>query len=145
MADEYFKLGERIRIVDAVKQAEKNTSGEIRVHIENHTKKDILDRAADVFALLKMHKTEQRNGVLFYLALNDKQFAVLGDAGINAVVPKDLWASIKDEMVKHFAQNDFTQGLITGITMAGVKLKEHFPYQTDDVNELPDEISFGKQ
>ncbi|MDX9845648.1 MAG: TPM domain-containing protein [Tenuifilaceae bacterium] len=145
MADEYFKLGERIRIVDAVKQAEKNTSGEIRVHIENHTKKDILDRAADVFALLKMHKTEQRNGVLFYLALNDKQFAVLGDAGINAVVPKDFWESIKDEMVKHFAQNDFTQGLITGITMAGVKLKEHFPYQTDDVNELPDEISFGKQ
>lgn len=145
MADEYFKLGERIRIVDAVKQAEKNTSGEIRVHIENHTKKDILDRAADVFALLKMHKTEQRNGVLFYLALNDKEFAVLGDAGINAVVPKDFWESIKDEMVKHFAQNDFTQGLITGITMAGVKLKEHFPYQTDDVNELPDEISFGKQ
>lgn len=145
MADEYFKLGEKIRIVDAVKQAEKNTSGEIRVHIENHTKKDILDRAADVFALLKMHKTEQRNGVLFYLALNDKQFAVLGDAGINAVVPKDFWESIKDEMVKHFAQNDFTQGLITGITMAGVKLKEHFPYQTDDVNELPDEISFGKQ
>ena len=145
MADEYFKLGERIRIVDAVNQAEKNTSGEIRVHIENHTKKDILDRAADVFALLKMHKTEQRNGVLFYLALNDKEFAVLGDAGINAVVPKDFWESIKDEMVKHFAQNDFTQGLITGITMAGVKLKEHFPYQTDDVNELPDEISFGKQ
>ncbi len=145
MADEYFKLGERIRIVDAVKQAEKNTSGEIRVHIENHSKKDVLDRAADVFALLKLHKTAMRNGVLFYLAIQDKQFAVLGDAGINAVVPPNFWESIKDEMVKHFAQNDFTQGLITGVTMAGEKLKDHFPYQTDDINELPDEISFGKQ
>jgi uncharacterized membrane protein len=145
MADEYFKLGERIRIVDAVKQAEKNTSGEIRVHIENQSKKDVLDRAADVFALLKLHKTAKRNGVLFYLAIQDKQFAVLGDAGINAVVPPNFWESIKNEMVKHFAQNDFTQGLITGVTMAGEKLKEHFPYQTDDINELPDEISFGKQ
>lgn len=143
LADE-FKLGQKVKVVNAIKEAEKNTSGEIRVHIENHCKKDVLDRAADVFAMLKMHKTEQRNGVLFYLALKDKQFAVLGDAGINAVTPDNIWESIKDAMLVHFAKNDFMEGLAVGISMAGEKLKQHFPFQKDDVNELPDEISFGQ-
>lgn len=145
MVEDFFKLGEKIRIVDAVKEAEKNTSGEIRVHIDDRCKKDILDRAADVFALLKMHKTELRNGVLFYLAIEDRQFAVLGDAGINALVPDNFWESVKEAMTKQFSQNNFPEGLIAGITLAGENLKKHFPYQKDDINELPDEISFGKQ
>lgn len=135
---------EKKRIVDAIKQAELNTSGEVRVHIESHCKKDVLDRAADVFALLKMHKTQLRNGVLFYLAIKDKQFAVLGDAGINSLVPENFWEEVKDEMLLHFKQGNFAVGLVNGITMAGEKLKQHFPYQKDDINELPDEISFGK-
>jgi uncharacterized membrane protein len=143
MAIDNFKLAEKIKIVNAIKQAEKNTSGEVRVHIENYSKTDVLDRAADVFAMLKMHKTQLRNGVLFYLALKDQNFAVLGDAGINAVVPNNFWESIKEAMQEHFKKGDFAEGLSIGITMAGEKLKEHFPYQKDDVNELPDDISFG--
>jgi uncharacterized membrane protein len=143
MAIDNFKLAEKIKIVNAIKHAEKNTSGEVRVHIENHSKTDVLDRAADVFAMLKMHKTQLRNGVLFYLALKDQNFAVLGDAGINAVVPNNFWESIKEAMQEHFKKGDFAEGLSIGITMAGEKLKEHFPYQKDDFNELPDDISFG--
>jgi len=143
MAIDKFKLAEKIKIVNAIKRAEKNTSGEVRVHIENHCKVDVLDRAADVFAMLKMHKTQLRNGVLFYLALKDQNFAVLGDAGINAVVPNNFWESIKDAMLENFKKGNFAEGLSVGITMAGEKLKEHFPYQKDDVNELPDDISFG--
>ena len=135
---------ERLQIESAIKDAEMNTSGEIRVHIESKCKKDVLDRAADIFALLKMHKTELRNGVLFYLAMDDRQFGILGDAGVNAVVPENFWDTIKDKMTVHFKENNFAEGLSAGISMAGEKLKEHFPYQSDDVNELSDEISFGK-
>ena len=144
MPQDQFTSAQKKFIVNAIKRAELNTSGEIRVHIENTCKGDVLDRAADVFAMLKMHKTELRNGVLFYLAVKDKQFGILGDAGINAVVPDDFWESIKENMVEFFKKGDFSTGLVKGIDMAGEKLKEHFPYQKDDVNELPDEISFGK-
>jgi uncharacterized membrane protein len=144
MSQDQFSLGEKISIVKAVKQAELNTSGEVRVHIENTCKGDVLDRATDVFSMLKMHKTDLRNGVLFYLALKDHKFAVLGDAGINAVVPEGFWESIKEKMVEHFSKSKYALGLVEGIQMAGEKLKEHFPYQSDDVNELPDDISFGK-
>jgi uncharacterized membrane protein len=144
MSQEQFSLGEKISIVKAVKQAELNTSGEVRVHIENTCKGDVLDRATDVFAMLKMHQTDLRNGVLFYLALKDHKFAVLGDAGINAVVPDNFWESIKDKMIEHFSKSNYALGLAEGIQMAGEKLKQHFPYQTEDVNELPDDISFGK-
>lgn len=144
MAQDYFTLDQKKYIEAAIKEAELNTSGEIRVHVENKCKGDVLDRATDVFAMLKMHKTELRNGVLFYLALADRQFAVLGDAGINAVVPDNFWEDVKGVMVEHFAKNNLAVGLAKGIELAGQKLKEHFPYQKDDVNELPDEISFGK-
>jgi uncharacterized membrane protein len=145
MAQEQFTTAQKKFIVNAIKQAELNTSGEIRVHVENKCKINVLDRAADVFAMLKMHKTAQRNGVLFYLATGDKQFAILGDAGINAKVPNNFWESIKEEMQQHFKKGDFTKGLVVGIEMAGEKLKQFFPYQTDDVNELPDDISYGNQ
>lgn len=144
MPQDQFTLGQKREIVKAIQQAELNTSGEIRVHMDERCKGDVLDRAADVFAMLKMHKTALRNGVLFYLALKDKHFAILGDAGINAVVPDDFWETTKDAMLEHFKQGDFITGLSTGIKLAGEKLKEHFPYQRDDINELPDDISFGQ-
>ncbi len=144
MPQNTITLDQRKFLETAISEAELNTSGEIRVHIENSCKGNVLDRAADVFAMLKMHKTELRNGVLFYLSLSDRKFAVIGDAGINAVVPNNFWEEVKTLMVEYFAKNNIPMGLAKGIALAGQKLKEHFPYQKDDVNELPNEISFGK-
>ena len=132
-----FTQQQKDAMVAAIKQAEKDTSGEIRVHIENRSKIDVLDRAADVFAHLNMHKTAQRNGVLIYVALLDHKSAILGDAGINAKVPADFWDSIMKNMVAKFKE-----GICEAVITAGEQLKVYFPYQTDDVNELPDEISF---
>ncbi len=139
----FFSKEAQYLIVDEVIKAEKETSGEIRVHIENRCKGDVMDCAAFVFKKLQMHKTELRNGVLFYLAVKDHKFAILGDAGINAVVPDDFWKDAKQAMLEEFQQARFAEGLIEGIEMAGVKLKEFFPYQSDDINELSDDISFG--
>lgn len=144
-ASGFFTNNEKTQIVEAIKNAEHETSGEIRAHIELRCKGDILDRASKIFAQLKMHKTKLRNGILFYLAVGDKKFAVIGDVGINRVVPPDFWNSTKDVMSKHFTQGKFTEGLIHGIFLAGEKIKTYFPYQSDDVNELSDEISFGKK
>lgn len=124
--------------------SEKNTSGEIRVHLENHCHGDVLDRAALLFETLKMHKTDKRNGVLFYLAVEDRKFAILGDAGINAVTPDNFWDKIKEKMLISFSEGKFSEGLCTGIQMAGEALQEHFPYQKTDVNELTDDLSYGK-
>ena len=144
MAADNFTSAEKEVIVGAIKSAEKDTSGEIQVHIENHCKGDVLDRAAQVFKILKMHKTELRNGVLFYLAMKDHKFAILGDAGINSKVPEHFWDDIKSHMTEKFKNNQIVEGLAEGINMAGLQLKHHFPYQSDDVNELSDDISFGK-
>jgi len=141
---DHFTKEQQKQIVEAIKQAEYNTSGEIRVHIEKQCKIDVLDRAANVFAMLKMHKTQLRNGVLFYLSIEDRKFAILGDAGINANVPENFWDSVKETVLEQFKIGNQTEGLIKGIIMAGEKLKIHFPYQKDDINELSDEISFGK-
>jgi uncharacterized membrane protein len=143
-AANFFSKEQKLEITGAIKSAELDTSGEIRVHIENNCAEDVLDRAAFWFAELKMHKTEQRNGVLFYLSLNDHKFAILGDAGINAVVPQNFWDEVKNAMLPFFVEGNFTKGLTTGIGMAGEKLKQFFAYQTNDINELDDEISFGK-
>ncbi|WP_162056070.1 TPM domain-containing protein [Pontibacter pamirensis] len=132
------------KIKAAIKEAESNTSGEIRVHVESNCEGDVLDRATEVFADLHMHLTEQRNGVLFYVALEDHQFAVLGDAGINAIVPDHFWEDITAEVIKNFKQKKYAGGLAKGILMAGQQLKAHFPYDTKgDINELSDDISFG--
>ncbi len=139
----YFTEKDKLQIKNAIHAAEFNTSGEIRVHIEKHCKEDVLDRAAYLFKKLEMHKTDLRNGVLFYLAIEDRRFAILGDAGINQKVPDNFWEKIKEEMAAHFQEGNFTIGLTTGILKAGEKLKQHFPWQKDDVNELSDEISFG--
>jgi len=142
--DKFFSKEEKEKILQAIKEAENNTSGEIRVHIENRCPGDPLDRAAFIFEKLGMHKTKERNGVLFYLAIGDRKFAVIGDVGINSVVPPDFWDFIKQIMENYFKNFEFTEGLIKGINETGNKLKEHFPHQPDDVNELPDEISFSK-
>ncbi len=139
----FFSKEEKEVIKSAVKEAELNTSGEIRVHIDNHCKEDVMDRASWWFGKLEMQKTEQRNGVLFYLAVKDHKFAILGDAGINAVTPEDFWDQIKEKMLASFKEEAFANGLKEGILMAGEALKSKFPYQDDDVNELSDEISFG--
>ena len=144
MASDLFTKDQQKAIVQAIKQAEQNTSGEIMVHIESQCKIDVMDRAANVFETLEMHKTELRNGVLFYLATKDHKFAILGDAGINAKVPDDFWNNIKEHMLLQFKDGKFTEGLCEGIQMAGDQLQSHFPYQADDKNELTDEISFGK-
>jgi uncharacterized membrane protein len=141
----YFSEKDKLQITNAIRAAELNTSGEIRVHIEKHCKGDVLDRAATIFEKLAMHKTKLRNGVLFYLAIEDHQFAILGDAGINQKVPENFWKEIKDEMAVQFKEGKFSDGLSEGILEAGKELKMHFPYQKDDVNELSDEISFGKK
>lgn len=144
MAEKLFSSADKKAIVDAIKSAEVSTSGEIQVHIESRCKGDVLDRAVVVFDKLKMYQTQDRNGVLFYLAVEDKKFAILGDSGINDAVPDDFWEKIKENMVSRFKAGEFTQGLIEGIKEAGTQLGAHFPYQGDsDINELPDEISFG--
>ncbi|MDK2841619.1 MAG: hypothetical protein PWQ17_1124 [Anaerophaga sp.] len=140
-----FTEEQKAEIVNAIKEAELNTSGEIRVHIEKNCAEDVLDRAAFIFEKLKMHKTKLRNGVLFYLAVQDRKFAILGDAGINAKVPEGFWDNIKETMLNHFKNGEFTRGLSEGIKMTGEQLKKHFPWKSDDVNELSDEISFGNK
>ena len=142
---DFLSQEEKEEVVAAIKEAELNTSGEIRLHIDNKCKEDVMDHAAFVFEKLQMHKTELRNGVLFYLAVKDHKFAILGDAGINAKVPENFWDNIKNHMENLFKQGEFANGLSEGIKMAGEQLKKHFPYQSDDVNELPDEISFGNE
>lgn len=139
----FFSPEQKEDIKMAIQQAELDTSGEIRVHIENTCAGDVLDRSAYLFKKLEMHKTEARNGVLFYLAIENRKFAILGDAGINRLVPENFWDDIKMQMILHFRNNEFAEGLCKGIEEAGKQLKLHFPYQKADVNELSDEISFG--
>ncbi len=144
MATNSLTQEEQSIITAAIKNAELDTSGEIRVHIDRKCAEDVLDHAAFLFEKLEMHKTELRNGVLFYLAIEDRKFAILGDAGINQKVPANFWDNIKTKMVSLFKEGKIPQGMAEGISMAGQQLKAHFPHQTNDVNELSDEISFGK-
>lgn len=130
------------RVVEAIKQAERNTSGEIKVHIENRCKGDVEERSLIVFNKLKLNETKLRNGVLIYLAVRDHKFAILGDEGINNVVGQGFWNDVKDLMLSHFKENRFADGLEQGIQRCGEKLKTYFPYQSDDINEIPDEISY---
>lgn len=144
MAKDLFTKEEQQQIIAAVKQAELNTSGEIKVHIERKCKEDVLDHAAFIFEKLEMHKTELRNGVLIYLAVEDRQLAILGDTGINLKVPKGFWEATRDVMIANFKNGDFAKGLSEGIIKAGEQLKTHFPYEKSDINELSDDISFGE-
>ena len=131
-------------IIGAIKEAENNTSGEVRVHIEDKCKGgDAIARAKEVFAQLGMHKTDLRNGVIIYVASKDHKLAIWGDEGIHEKVGQAFWDEEIELMKKYFQADDYESGLRDAILMVGQKLKEFFPYQTDDVNELDDEISYG--
>ncbi|MFD0766614.1 TPM domain-containing protein [Mucilaginibacter lutimaris] len=137
-----FTEEEQQRIQQAVADAEKNTSGEVRVCIEKTCSDDPLDRAAKYFTQLEMHKTKLRNGVLIYVATVDRKFAIIGDAGINNLVPANFWDTTKENMLNHFKYGNLLEGIITGIKEAGDQLQKYFPYLLNDKNELPDDIAF---
>jgi uncharacterized membrane protein len=151
--EDFLTKEDEQEIVSAIGKAEKNTSGEIRVHIENgtslkgklakQTSVAALDRAKEVFRNLNMENTQERNGVIIYVAVKSKQFAIYGDKGINEKVGHDFWDCTKDVMANQFKNGNFKQGLIDGILRASEQLKTHFPYQDNDTNELSNEISRG--
>ncbi|HNR27258.1 MAG TPA: TPM domain-containing protein [Bacteroidales bacterium] len=138
-----FSSRDKKSIVETITRAELKTSGEIRVHIETYCPSSSLERAVFVFNQLKMYKTRDRNSVLIYLASESRKFAVIGDTGINAVVPEGFWDSVKEIMKESFVTGRFTEGICAAVEEIGVKLTRYFPYQPDDVNELPNDISFG--
>lgn len=142
-AEKIFTPEVKTQIVKAIEQAELATSGEIRLHVDDSCKDEVLNRAAFIFEKLEMHKTDLRNGVLFYVAVVDRKFAILGDAGINEKVANDFWDEVKETVLSNFKAGKHAEGLTAGIIKAGEQLKTHFPYQDDDVNELDNEISFG--
>lgn len=137
---EYIPSSELKAIRKAIAEAEKKTSAEIRVIIEEKCKGDVLDRAAFAFHKLKMNETEQHNGVLIYVSIHDRQCAVIGDSGINSLVEKDYWKTILDEMIVFFSAEQFKEGIIHSINRIALKLGEHFPYRSNDRNELPDDV-----
>jgi uncharacterized membrane protein len=141
--EDFLTRDEEQEIIAAIRTAEKNTSGEIRIHIEPTSDKDHYERSLEVFHLLKMNNTKDENAVLIYVAVHDKKFVIYGDKGINNVVPKDFWNTTKDVMQNHFKNGNFKQGIIDGVLKAGEELKSHFPWQIDDENELSNEISKG--
>ncbi len=143
--EDFLTADQQKTVVDAVRLAEKGTSGEIRVHIDGECQGSPLKRAEEVFHKLGMQKTKLRNGVLIYLACNSKVFAIIGDKGINDAVPEHFWEEVIAAMGEEFRQGRFTEGLAKAVVLTGEKLQSFFPYQSDDVNEQPDEISFGKQ
>lgn len=142
-ASNLFTAGQKESIAAAVRSAEQGTSAEIRVHIENRCKDDVMDRAVDVFSKLGMNRTAQRNGILIYLAVKDHKAAIIGDVNVNRYVSHDFWLECYAAMKRHFADEDFSGGLCAAIAMIEKELASHFPHRSDDVNELPDDISFG--
>ncbi|HWD90456.1 MAG TPA: TPM domain-containing protein [Mucilaginibacter sp.] len=137
-----FNEEEQLRIRRAIEDAERHTSGQIRVCIEKTCSEDTLDRAAKYFHQLDMHKTKLRNGVLIYLATVDRKFAIIGDRGLNKLVPKNFWDDVKEEMLNHFKFGDLVEGIVTGLKISGEHLQKYFPHQADGKNELPDDIAF---
>ena len=141
--EDFLTKEEEQEIVEAIRMAEKETSGEIRIHLEKTTSKVPFDRALEVFHELRMDQTELKNGVLIYLAVKNHKFVICGDKGINEVVPKGFWDSTKEAMAAQFKIGNFKQGLIDGITKAGEQLQHYFPFENGDTNELSNEISKG--
>lgn len=143
MARDFFSKDEKKRIREAILDAERLTSGEIQVHLENHARKPLAERVQEVFNILNISDTSRRNGVLFYLAVKDRQFAILGDAGIDQVVEPDFWDNVRQHMELMFREGKFADGICDGVRMAGQQLVRYFPITKDDRNELPDDISYG--
>lgn len=141
--EDFLTKAEEAEVVEAIRLAEKNTSGEIRVHLEKETSIAPIERAVEVFHELRMDTTQLRNGVIIYVAVKSKQFAIYGDQGINDKVDDDFWDCTKDIMVNHFKTGNNVQALVEGIHNAGEQLKKHFPFEDDDTDELSNEISKG--
>lgn len=141
--EDFLTKAEEQEIVNAIVEAEKNTSGEIRVHLEEHSEKEPLVRAQEVFFTLNMQNTKARNGVLIYIGVADKHLAIIGDEGINNLVENNFWNCTKESIISNFKNGNYKQGLVDGILRAGEQLKKYFPYQSNDTNELPNEISKG--
>lgn len=137
----FFTKKENSQIIQAIKKAEKATSGELRVHLTRQIKKDPLKEAIRIFKLLGMQKTKQRNGCLILIGLKNKKIVVIGDKGINDVVGNNFWDDVVNVLINNFKKGSYAPGLEQGILMIGEKLKQYFPYATDDVNELSDEVS----
>ena len=143
--DDFFTSAQENEIVEAIRRAERETSGEVRVHIEDGDPSvEVLDRAAEVFNLLGMTQTALKNGVLLYLDITHHRFAIWGGQGIYEVVPHDFWDATYAAAIGLFRQGKITEGLCAAIEQVGIELREFFPYSQDDVNELPDEISKGR-
>jgi uncharacterized membrane protein len=142
----FFTPEEEARIVEAVRLAERRTSGEVRVFVESRCRyMDAIDRAAEIFLQLKMEKTDDRNAVLLYIALKDRQLALYGDEGIHRKVGSEYWNGEVGAMISSFNRNDYAAGITACINAIGEALHFHFPYDKDtDKNELPDDIVFGK-
>lgn len=140
--DDFISIPDQGRVVDAIGDAEKMTSGEIRVHLTPECGTDVMRDAIKTFNRLKMYKTRHRNGVLIYMAFESRKFAILGDSGINAVVPEDYWENEKDTLLEHLKAGDPATGLCKVIASVGEKLKAFFPAEEDDENELSNEISY---
>ncbi len=139
--EDFLTAKEEQEIIEAIRKAEQNTSGEIRVHIERTLKIDAFERAMEVFRYLKMDNTKLQNSVLIYVAIDDKSFVIFGDKGINDVVDDDFWNTTKNVMQSYFKAGNYKQGLIEGILKAGQELEIYFPWNQNDINELPDYIS----
>lgn len=137
-----FNQEEENLIAQTIANAERNTSGEIRIAVEKHCAGDPMARAVSYFNELGMDKTAQRNGVLIYLSYKDHKFAIIGDKGINQKVPDDFWETTQVAMKAHFLSGNIADGIIAGVSLAGEKLAMFFPHQKDDVNELPDDIIY---
>jgi uncharacterized membrane protein len=140
-----FTTQEQELIANAIADAEKATSGEIRIAVDKHCHGSAFEKATQYFADLGMDKTAQRNGVLIYLAHEDRKFAVIGDRGIDNVVPDDFWETTQVAMKAHFLSGNLAEGIIAGVSLAGEKLALFFPYQNGDVNELPNDIVYMNQ
>ena len=141
----FFSKEENEKIVLSIQDAERQTSGEIRLFVEGHCKYvDPLDRAAEIFANLQMEKTELRNGVLFYVAVKDKQLAIFADSGIHAAAGDKFWKETVRQILSVFSKESVVAGIVATVSKIGDALKSHFPYDKEvDKNELPDEIIFG--
>lgn len=142
-ASAFFSKEQVDGIVASIAKAERLTSGEIRLHLEDTCDKDVLKRVEEVFTKYKMHETAERNGVLFYLAVGSKDFAVAGDKGIHEKVTQSFWEEINKLVLAHFKEEKFTEGLCKGIELCGEQLQKYFPLKENDKNELSDEISFS--
>lgn len=130
-------------LIESIQKAELHTSGEIKVHIEATCENSPIERAKAVFEHLGLQKTEQKNAVLIYWAYQSRKFAIIGDSGINQVVPADFWDSTKEIMRTFFQKSMYVEGIAAAVTEAGQQLKTYFPYDSNDVNEISDDISIG--